>query len=147
VEAAPWWLLGLEVSAVLPAYFWWLVTGDALTAKRILKAGVFFFLALLMVFGGGVFFALPFHGGARGGPSRLERAGYAAAGGVMWGVAVAVVADELLGWELLAAARAGTAAFFAGSAFGLAVQRRLAAKEESRACREEAAGDEAVAGR
>jgi len=79
---------------------------------------------------------MPVCGSTSARPTRLERAGYAAAGAAMWSMAVAVVAEELLGWELLEAARAGTVAFFPAAAFSLAVQRRLVERRKNTASRE-----------
>ena len=38
----------VEACALLPAYFYWLVTGDALAAKQVLKIGPFCFLSFVI---------------------------------------------------------------------------------------------------
>jgi hypothetical protein len=125
---APWWILAVEGSGLVPGYVWWLVTGDAAAAKHIIRTWFPCSLAVLLFFCGAIVFCFPFYRPVER-PSAAQRVGCVALGGFMWAVAVFAVTRGTLGLGPLAGARAGTAAFAAGFIVGLAVQRRLAAGE------------------
>lgn len=136
---APWMILAVLAFSLLPGYFWWLATGDAASAKRIVRLWLSYSFAALLAFFGAVAFYFPFWRiwGTESRPSPAERLGGAALGGLFWAEAAAI-ASGTFGLSLLVAARVGTAVFIVGLAAGLLVQRRVAAgmRGENRSGRE-----------
>lgn|GEM_PF-4112155 len=122
---APWLLLACPALGALPAYFWWLFTGDS-RAGEWARWGVVLGAAFALAAMACITPTVPYAFLARGeGPSAAHRLLFAAVGAVLWAEAALLVV-AFLDADKLTAARAATAAFFAGIPLGLAAQRLAA---------------------
>lgn len=121
IRKAPWLVLAVLGAGVLPGYAWWLATGDAAAAKRVLRLSLSCSYLAMFGFIGFIQFCLPFYG-AQEAPPLARRLAGAALGAWVWGTGAFAV-SALSHLPLLAAARLATAVFAAGFVAGLALQR------------------------
>ncbi len=120
----PVWVPGIFALGILPGFLWWLLTGNASTAKTIISVTLPGSIFLLMAAVDILFFLLPFWPCREEGPSVWEQWGYLATGSLFLACYIFLILGV---WRsnLLLAARMGTGFFVLSLCTGRIVQKRI----------------------
>lgn len=121
---APLWVYGIFFLGLIPGFLWWVVTGNALAAKAILRftlsgSALLLFSALSILL-----FLAPFWPFTNVSNSKLEKWGFVVAGSLIFGMGIFLVSSFLQD-DILLAARLGTAGFVLGLWAGRTVQQNI----------------------